>query len=164
MDYLTKTDRIDARVLLQMSEVINQHPEREKYIRPLPDVHRHILAAVVIRRRQLTAEINRLHISHHLSHASTRSIVSAMKGVLARYWWWNDDSHQGAFQWIIRAFWTQLKALELRQSPCYRQKLQNVAPVNKDSGTMRGSWTVLGELASVRTALYISALVGSGRN
>lgn len=28
MDYLAKTDRIDARVLLQMSEVINQSPER----------------------------------------------------------------------------------------------------------------------------------------
>lgn len=30
MGYLAKTDRIDARALLQMSEVINQHPEREK--------------------------------------------------------------------------------------------------------------------------------------
>nr|ALJ52139.1 hypothetical protein pGA45_09 [uncultured bacterium] len=40
MGYLAKTDRIDARVLLQMSEVINQHPERKQYIRPLPDAHR----------------------------------------------------------------------------------------------------------------------------
>ncbi|MDI0446322.1 transposase, partial [Raoultella ornithinolytica] len=54
MGYLAKTDRIDARVLLQMSEVINQHPERERYIRPLPDAHRQILAAMVVRRRQLT--------------------------------------------------------------------------------------------------------------
>lgn len=65
MGYLAKTDRIDARVLLQMSEVINQHPERERYIRPLPDAHRQILAAMVVRRRQLTimltAERNRLH-------------------------------------------------------------------------------------------------------
>ncbi|EIZ6014499.1 transposase, partial [Salmonella enterica] len=34
MGYLAKTDQIDARVLLQMAKVINQHPEREKYIRP----------------------------------------------------------------------------------------------------------------------------------
>ena len=47
MGYLAKTYRIDARVLLQMSEVINQYPEREKYIRPLPDAHRQILAAMV---------------------------------------------------------------------------------------------------------------------
>jgi transposase len=83
MGYLAKTDQIDARVLLQMSEVINQHPEREKYIRPLPDAHRQILAAMVVRRRQLTAmltaERNRLHPSHPLSHASIRSIISALK-------------------------------------------------------------------------------------
>lgn len=83
-----KTDQVDARVLLQMSEVINQHPERERYIRPLPDAHRQILAAMVVRRRQLTimltAERNRLHPSHPLSHASIKSIISALKGELAR--------------------------------------------------------------------------------
>lgn len=49
MGYLAKTDQIDARVLLQMAKVINQHPEREKYIRPLPDIHRQLLAAIVVR-------------------------------------------------------------------------------------------------------------------
>jgi transposase len=84
----TKTNRIDARVLLQMSEVINQHPEREKYIRPLPDAQRQILAAMVVRRRQLTvmltAERNRLHPSHPQSYESIRSIISALKSELAR--------------------------------------------------------------------------------
>ncbi len=65
MEYLAKTDQIDVRVLLQMAKVINQHPEREKYIRPLPDVRRQLLAAMVVRRRQLTimltAERSRLH-------------------------------------------------------------------------------------------------------
>lgn len=70
MGYLAKTDQIDARVLiqLQMAKVINQHPEREKYTRPVPDVHRQLLAAMVVRRRQLTimltSERNRLHPSH----------------------------------------------------------------------------------------------------
>ncbi len=102
MGYLAKTDRIDARVLLQMSEVINQHPEREKYIRPLPDAHRQILAAMVVRRRQLTimltAERNRLHASHPQSYESIRSIISALKGELARIEDENGDSHQGLFQ------------------------------------------------------------------
>lgn len=43
---------------------------------------------MVLRRRQLTAmltaERNRWHPSHPLSHASIRSIISALKGELAR--------------------------------------------------------------------------------
>ncbi|KAB3084387.1 IS110 family transposase, partial [Escherichia coli] len=65
MGYLAKTDRIDARVLAQMAEVIHRHPERERFIRALPDVERQVLAAMVVRRRQLitmlVAERNRLH-------------------------------------------------------------------------------------------------------
>lgn len=59
MGYLAKTDRIYARVLLQMSEVINQHPEWEKYIRPLPDAHRQILAAMVPNETDYTPRILR---------------------------------------------------------------------------------------------------------
>lgn len=71
-----------------MSEVINQHPEREKYIRPLPDAHRQILAAMVVRRRLLTitlaSERNRLHPSHPQGYESIRSINSALKSELVR--------------------------------------------------------------------------------
>lgn len=42
--------------------------------------------------------------------------------------------------------------------------LIGVAPVNRDSGTMCGHRTVFGGRASVRTALYISALVGTRHN
>ncbi len=35
MGYLAKTDSIDARVLSQMAEVLNRHPERERFIRAL---------------------------------------------------------------------------------------------------------------------------------
>ena len=55
MGYLAKTDRIDARVLAQMAEVINHHPERKRFIRALPDAERQALAAMVVRRRQLIA-------------------------------------------------------------------------------------------------------------
>ena len=51
-----------------MAEVINRHPERERFIRALPDAERQVLAAMVVRRRQLitmlVAERNRLHPSH----------------------------------------------------------------------------------------------------
>jgi transposase len=181
MGYLAKTDRIDARVLLQMSEVINQHPEREKYIRPLPDAHRQILAAMVVRRRQLTdmltAERNRLHPSHPLSHASIRSIISALKGELARI--------EGEMAIHIKKHFSELSellnavkgvgtatvAVLLAEVPelgsLSRREISaliGVAPVNRDSGTMRGRRTVFGGRASVRTALYMSALVGTRHN
>lgn len=42
--------------------------------------------------------------------------------------------------------------------------LIGVAPINRDSGTMRGRRTVFGGRASVRTAFYMSALVGTRYN
>lgn len=181
MGYLAKTDRIDARVLLQMSEVINQHPERERYIRPLPDAHRQILAAMVVRCRQLTimltAERNRLHPSHPLSHASIRSIISALKGELARI--------EGEMAIHIKEHFSELSellnavkgvgsatvAVLLAEVPelgsLSRREISaliGVAPVNRDSGTMRGRRTVFGGRTSVRTALYMSALVGTRHN
>ena len=181
MGHLAKTDRIDARVLLQISEVINQHPEREKYIRPLPDAHRQILATMVVRRRQLTimltAERNRLHPSHPQSYESIRSIISALKGELARI--------EGEMAIHIKDHFSELSdllsavkgvgaatvAVLLAEVPelgsLSRREISaliGVAPVNRDSGTMRGRRTVFGGRASVRTALYMSALVGTRHN
>lgn len=42
--------------------------------------------------------------------------------------------------------------------------LVGVAPVNRDSGTMRGRRTIFGGRAGVRTALYMSALVATRFN
>lgn len=181
MGYLAKTDRIDSRVLLQMSEVINQHPEREKYIRPLPDAHRQILAAMVVRRRQLTimltAERNRLPLSHPQSYESIKSIISALKGELARI--------EGEMAIHIKDHFSELSdllsavkgvgdvtvAVLLAEVPelgsLSRREISDligVAPVNRDSGTMRGRRTVFGGRATVRTALYMSALVGMRHN
>ncbi|MEH3828150.1 IS110 family transposase [Enterobacter roggenkampii] len=181
MGYLAKTDRIDSRVLLQMSEVINQHPEREKYIRPLPDAHRQILAAMVVRRRQLTimltAERNRLPLSHPQSYESIKSIISALKGELARI--------EGEMAIHIKDHFSELSdllsavkgvgdvtvAVLLAEVPALgslsRREISDligVAPVNRDSGTMRGRRTVFGGRATVRTALYMSALVGMRHN
>lgn len=52
MGYLAKTDRIDARMLCQLADVIERPPERERFIRALPDVQRQVLSAMVVRRRQ----------------------------------------------------------------------------------------------------------------
>lgn len=88
MGYLAKTDRIDARVLTQMAEVINRHPERERFIRALPDVERQVLAVMVVRRRQLismlVAERNRLYPAHPQSKKSINIIMKALEDELAR--------------------------------------------------------------------------------
>lgn len=51
MGYLVKTDRIDARVLVQMADVINHHPERARFIQAIYDAESQILAAMVVCRR-----------------------------------------------------------------------------------------------------------------
>ncbi len=88
MGYLAKTDRIDARVLAQMAEFINLHPERERFIRALPDGERQVLAAMVVRRRQLitmlVAERNRLQPAHPQSRKSINTIIQALENELAR--------------------------------------------------------------------------------
>lgn len=82
MGYLAKTDRIDARVLTQMAEVINRHPERKRFIRALPDAERQALAAMVVRRRQLiamlVAERNRLYPSHPIPR-TRKALIPSLK-------------------------------------------------------------------------------------
>lgn len=68
MGYLAKTDPHDARVFAQMAAVINYHPERDRFIRTLPDAERQALNAIVVCRHQLIAmpvtERNRLYPAH----------------------------------------------------------------------------------------------------
>lgn len=83
MGYLAKTDNIDARMLAQMSSVINQPPERDRFIKQLPDAERQVLTAMVVRRRQLiamlVAEKNRLYPSHPQNRKSIKNIVAALQ-------------------------------------------------------------------------------------
>jgi len=181
MGYLAKTDQIDARVLLQMAKVINQHPDREKYIRPLPDAHRQLLAAMVVRRRQLTtmltAERNRLHPSHPQNQESIRFIISVLKSEMARIeaemsaYISKNFSELSALLSAVKGVGAATVAVLLAEVPelgtLSRREIRaliGVAPVNRDSGTMRGRRTVFGGRASVRTALYMSALVWTRHN
>lgn len=181
MGYLAKTDRIDARVLAQMAEVINRHPERERFIRALPDAERQVLAAMVVRRRQLitmlVAERNRLHPSHPQSRKSINTIIKSLENELARI---DEDmnnhirSHfkelserlgsiKGVGTITVAALLAEVPELG-RLSRREISALVGVAPVNRDSGTMRGRRTIFGGRAGVRTALYMAALVATRFN
>jgi transposase len=181
MGYLAKTDRIDARVLAQMAEVINRHPERERFIRAIPDVQRQALAAMVVRRRQLVtmlvAERNRLHPSHPQSRKSIAIIICALEEELVRI----DGDMNAHIREYFKELSDQLRAIKgigmmsvatlLAEVPelgkLSRREISalvGVAPVNRDSGTMRGRRTIFGGRAGVRTALYMAALVATRFN
>ena len=75
MGALAKTDSLDARMLAAFARVLHQHPERERFVKPLADAELQCLQALVLRRRQivgmLTSERQRLRMSH-ASPASRR--------------------------------------------------------------------------------------------
>ena len=87
-----------------------------------------------------------IHIKDHFSELS--DLLSAVKGVGA------------ATVAVLLAEVPEPGSLSRREISA----LIGVAPVNRDSGTMRGRRTVFGGRASVRTALYMSALVGTRHN
>ncbi|MFL1829694.1 transposase-like protein [Klebsiella pneumoniae] len=142
MGYLAKTDRIDARVLTQMAEVINRHPERKRFIRALPDAERQALAAMVVRRRQLiamlVAERNRLYPSHPQNKKSINTIIKALEDELAR--------------------------LEKDMNSHIRNHFKEIAERLSSIKGVRGRRTIFGGRAGVRSALYMAALVATRFN
>lgn len=181
MGYLAKTDRIDARVLTQMAEVINRHPERERFIRALPDVERQVLAAMVVRRRQLismlVAERNRLYPAHPQSRKSINIIMKALEDELARIDEDMNNHIQNHFKELserlsrVKGVGAMTVAALLAEVPelgnLSRREISalvGVAPVNRDSGTMRGRRTIFGGRTGVRTALYMATLVATRFN
>lgn len=181
MGYLAKTDRIDARMLAQMAEVINRHPERERFIRTLPDAERQVLAAMVVRRRQLVtmlvAESNRLHPAHPHGRKSINIIIKALEDELVRIDAEMSRHIRTHFKELagrmssIKGVGIMTAAVLLAEVPelgrLSRREISSlvgVAPVNRDSGTMRGRRTIFGGRAGVRTVLYMAALVSTRFN
>ncbi|EAR6897246.1 IS110 family transposase [Salmonella enterica subsp. diarizonae] len=181
MEYLAKTDRIDARVLAQMAEVINRYPDRQRFIRDIPDAERQILTAMVVRRHQLTAMIVAerycLYPSHPQNRKSINIVLKTLVDEMARI-----DNEMAAH---VRRHFHDLSelfisikdvganavAVMLAEVPelgkLSRREISTlvgVAPVNRDSGAMRGRRTIFGGRADVRSALYMAALVTARHN
>lgn len=181
MGYLAKTDRIDARVLAQMAEVVNRHPERERFIRALPHAERQVLAAIVVRRRQLiamlVAERNRLYSAHPQSKKSINTIIKALEDELAKIDEDMNNHMKNHFKELaarlssVKGVGTMTVAALLAEVPELGSlsrraisALVGVAPINRDSGTMRGRRTIFGGRDGVRTSLYMAALVAARFN
>jgi len=174
---LAKTDRLDARILALFAERIR--PE----VRALPDDAARLLDALITRRRQITgmivAEHNRLgftpaplkkSIDKHirwlqreldgvdgdLSKAIQASPVWRAKEALYR-------GVPGIGPVISRTLIADLPELG-RLTRREIASLVGLAPFTHDSGAMKGKRRIFGGRASVRSVLYMAAVVGIRHN
>lgn len=175
---LAKTDRLDAAVIAQFAEVMRPP------VRALPDAKARALEALLTRRRQIvemtTAERNRLFSCHdaevkkdieaHLVYLKGRrrtieqQLLSALradpdwslKAKLLR-------SVPGVGQVLCVTLLAELPELG-HLSGKRVAALVGVAPINRDSGKLKGHRGTWGGRSSVRQPLYMAALVAIRRN
>jgi len=178
---LAKTDGIDADVLALFAERVRPA------VRPLPDAEAQDLDALLARRRQLLemlqAERNRLGQVFGRGKRSVKKSLKAHITFLERElrmadtdlgemvrrsaaWRERDDLLQSVpgvgqvLSFTLLADLPELGRLSRREIA----KLVGVAPLSRDSGTLRGRRFVQGGRASVRAVLYMAALVATRRN
>jgi transposase len=174
---LAKTDAIDAQILALFAERVRPAP------RALPDEAAQALDALLTRRRQLvemlTAERNRLLVARptirpdlqqHIRFLERRlreadgDLHTAVKA--SPLWRVKDDLLQsvpGVGRVVSLTLLAELPELG-RLSHKEIAALVGVAPLNRDSGTLRGKRLVYGGRAPVRAALFMAALVASKCN
>jgi transposase len=181
MGYLEKTDRVDAGMLTQFAHTLDGHPKRATFVTPLLDAERVALVALVARRRQLvdmlTAERNRLTMSHKAARHSITAIIKALQRQLedietkmaAHVQKHHADvadllgSAKGIGANTVATLIGELPELG-RLSNRQISKLVGVAPLNRDSGQHRGRRTIFGGRAAVRRALYMPTVVATVHN
>jgi len=175
---LAKTDKLDAMTLALFAEAVRPQ------LRSLPDAEHRALAALVARRRQLVemivAERNRLHASRdsavaediraHLAFLEERlaqmdrelvQAVVAHSGLKMRF-----DlllTTPGVGRVVALTLLSELPELG-RVNRRQIAALVGVAPLNRDSGQLRGYRGTWGGRAEVRRALYMAALVAARWN
>jgi transposase len=170
---LAKTDALDAVILAEFAQRVRPEP------RPLPDETAQLLDSLLTRRRQLldmlTAEKNRLGFARG---AVQRDLLQHIRWLEKRLGDIDDDLHD-----VLRTSPLYQAKVTLLQSvpgvgpitalmlvaalPELGQlsrreiaALVGVAPLNRDSGTLRGKRLIWGGRAPVRAALYMAACAG----
>lgn len=169
---LAKTDALDARVIALFAERIRPEP------RPLADADSRTLAELVARRRQVVEmigmETNRLHQARNPDlQRLLRATLKVLKAQLAKLDHHVDDIVRRSPVWraaddlltsvpgvgdvtshTLIADLPELGQLDRRRIAA----LVGVAPLNRDSGQMRGRRTIAGGRTEVRNALYMATL------
>jgi transposase len=175
MGYLAKTDRIDAKALAELAQVLSRHPERGRFITALPNPEQQALQALVARRRQLVAmyvaEHQRLLCCHAAARKSIEAIIEAIRAQL------NEvesqlTQHIETHHADLAARLSSVRGIGPATTACLiaevpelgrlsRREISaliGVAPLNRDSGQKRGMRAIFGGRAQVRRALYMAAL------
>ena len=170
---LAKTDAIDAQMLAQFAQAIR--PE----VRPIAGPEHVAFKELVARRRQLvemhTAESNRLQQARDpVVKRSVRVVLKVIERQLGETDRKLDESIERSPIWqVTKNLLTSVPGVgdqtartliaELPElGTCSRQRiaaLVGVAPMNRDSGIMRGRRTTCGGRGSVRRMLYMATLV-----
>lgn len=174
---LAKTDRIDARILALFGLQIK--PE----VRPLPNKQAREMKNLLTRRRQLiemlTSEHNRLLQADEDMRPSIELHINWLEEAISTINDTLDNQIRSSSVWLekdhllksvpgigkVVATTLLIELPELGQ--INRRKiaaLVGVAPLNRDSGTMRGKRTVWGGRTKLRAVLYMAALVATKHN
>ncbi len=174
---LAKTDALDARMLALFAERVR--PE----LRALPSEQERELKAMVARRRELvemiTAERNRLARVPKLLHKEISAHIRWLEGrvkerdrdldkMLRNSPLWRErenllKSVPGVGPVLCATLLAELPELG-RLGRREIAKLVGVAPLNRDSGTMRGKRTIWGGRAQLRAVLYMATLTAVQHN
>jgi transposase len=175
---LAKTDALDARALARFAEAVRPTP------RTLPDAEAGEFRSILARRKQIiqmmTAEKNRLGAP--TSEAVGRRIEAHLRWLEKELSRTDRDldetlensptlkeneallrSVPGVGPVLCRTLLAELPELG-SLTPRELSALVGVAPLNRDSGTLRGRRSVWGGRARVREALYMGALIASRFN
>jgi transposase len=175
---LAKTDRLDAVILARFAEAVR--PEW----RPMADEQTHQLQEHLTRRRQLvemiTAEKNRLlSVEDHGIRQQIKATIGWLEKQLNINEYDLDQAIKETPVWrekanllksvpgVGRVTVSTMLALLPELGMLTRKQiaaLVGVAPFNRDSGTLRGRRAVWGGRATVRSVLYMAALVGTRFN
>jgi transposase len=181
MGYLAKTDRIDAQMLRELGETLLRQADFAKRIKPLPSAERQRLHALVTRRRQLlaieVAERQRLALCDATTRKSVNAMLKAVRKELARV----DEGLQrqiGTHYAELAQLLASVKGVGIgtvstliaevpELGKLNRREISaliGLAPMNRDSGTLRGKRMIVGGRGMVRHMLYMAALVASRHN
>ena len=174
---LAKTDILDARIIARFAATVQPTPY------PIPGIEAQELGAITARRRQIvsmiTAEKNRLSTASKTVKPRIRAHINWLEKEL-------DDVNRSLRQKVKDSpIWQEKDKLmqsvpgvgpnlsitilaELPELGTLNRKqiavLVGVAPLNRDSGTLRGKRTTWGGRATVRTAFYMATLVATRHN
>lgn len=173
---LAKTDAIDAQVLARFAEVLKPEPARvseegEEQLRALEQRRRQLVEMIVAERNRMrTSPRTAKNIEKHVRwlEGQVKKIEKELQDLIA-----SDPGMRSksailqsvpgigpALTFSLLGGLPELGQLNRKEIAA----LVGVAPFNRDSGKMRGKRSVWGGRASIRSALYMAALVGTRCN